>query len=239
MHDPGLYGAFPDITIPGYYGLEGGQTSSGGVIKWFLQNGFAYSCKKQAEEEGCSVLDILNREAEEIPIGSEGLVMLEYLQGNRTPWVDSDVRGMLYGLSLKHTPAHIYRAILEATCYGTALILSTYEKYIDLEEICLSGGLTKSDLYLQILADVTGLTLRIPRQTEASCFGAAILGTVAAGIYQDIHTASGIMVDYLHTIRPDMENHRKYQFYLKKYEEAYLLMKDWMHEVSAHAHDQK
>ena len=58
-------------------------------------------------------------------------------------------------------------------------------------------------------------------------------------IYQDIHTASGIMVDYLHTIRPDMENHRKYQFYLKKYEEAYLLMKDWMHEVSAHAHDQK
>ena len=58
-------------------------------------------------------------------------------------------------------------------------------------------------------------------------------------IGQDIHTASGIMVDYLHTIRPDMENHRKYQFYLKKYEEAYLLMKDWMHEVSAHAHDQK
>ncbi len=239
VHDPGLYGAFPDITIPGYYGLEGGQTSSGGVIKWFLENGFADSCQKQAREEGCSVLDLLNRMAEQIPVGSEGLIMLEYLQGNRTPWVDSDVRGMLYGLSLKHTPAHIYRAILEATCYGTALILNTYEKYIDLEEICLSGGLTKSDLYLQILADVTGLTLRIPRQTEASCFGAAILGTVAAGIYQDIHTASGIMVDYLHTIRPDMENHRKYQFYLKKYEEAYLLMKDWMHEVSAHAHDQK
>ena len=79
-----------------------------------------------------------------------------------------------------------------------------------------------------------GLTLRIPRQTEASCLGAAILGTVAAGIYEDIHTAAQTMVEYLHTIRPDMQNHRKYQFYLKKYQEAYLLMKDWMHEVSAY-----
>lgn len=235
VHDPGLYGAFPDITIPGYYGLEGGQTSSGGVIKWFLGNGFADSYKKQAEEEGCSVLDLLNRLAEDIPIGSEGLIMLEYLQGNRTPWVDSDVRGLLYGLSLKHTPAHIYRAILEATCYGTALILKAYEKHIDLKEICLSGGLTKSDLYLRILADITGLTLRIPAETEASCFGAAILGAVAGGAYEDIHTASETMVKYLHTIEPDMDNHRKYQFYLKKYEEAYLLMKDWMHEVSAYA----
>ena len=86
------------------------------------------------------MLDILNREAEEIPIGSEGLVMLEYLQGNRTPWVDSDVRGLLYGLSLKHTPAHVYRAILEATCYGTALILNVFKKYVGIEEICLSGG---------------------------------------------------------------------------------------------------
>ena len=235
VHDPGLYGAFPDITIPGYYGLEGGQTASGGVIKWFLKNGFADSCKQQAEAEGCSVLDILNREAEGIPIGSEGLIMLEYLQGNRTPWVDSDVRGLLYGLSLKHTPAHIYRAILEATCYGTALILNVYKKYVDLQEICLSGGLTKSSLYLRILADVTGLTLHIPRETEASCLGAAIVGAVAGGAYADLHAASNSMVQYQDTISPDAENHRNYQFYLKKYEEAYLLMKDWMHEVTAYA----
>lgn len=235
VHDPGLYGAFPDITIPGYYGLEGGQTSSGGVIKWFLEKGFADSYKKQAEAEGCSVLDLLNREAEKLPIGSEGLLMLEYLQGNRTPWVDSDVRGLLYGLSLGHTPAHIYRAILEATCYGTALILNVYKKYVDLEEICLSGGLTRSNLYLRILADVTGLTLHIPRETEASCFGAAILGAVAGGAYGDIHTASQSMVQYQSTISPDAENHRRYQFYLKKYEEAYVLMKDWMHEVSSYS----
>ena len=181
------------------------------------------------------MLDILNREAEGIPIGSEGLVMLEYLQGNRTPWVDSDVRGLLYGLSLKHTPAHIYRAILEATCYGTALILNVFKKYVGIEEICLSGGLTKSSLYLRILADVTGLTLHIPRETEASCFGAAILGAVAGGAYEDIHAASQSMVQYQYTISPDAENHRRYQFFLKKYEEAYVLMKDWMHEVSSYA----
>lgn len=118
------------------------------------------------------MLDILNREAERLPIGSEGLLMLEYLQGNRTPWVDSDVRGMLYGLSLGHTPAHIYRAIL---------------------------------------------------------------GAVAGGAYEDIHTASQSMVQYRSTISPDAENHRRYQFYLKKYEEAYVLMKDWMHEVSSYS----
>lgn len=81
VHDPGLYGAFPDITIPGYYGLEGGQTSSGGVIKWFLENGFADSCKEQAREEGCSVLDLLNRMAEQIPAG----LHCEGIPGRFTP----------------------------------------------------------------------------------------------------------------------------------------------------------
>lgn len=89
------------------------------------------------------------------------------------------------------------------------------KKYVDLQEICLSGGLTRSNLYLRILADVTGLTLHIPRETEASCFGAAILGAVAGGAYGDIHTASQSMVQYQSTISPDAENHRRYQFYLK------------------------
>ena len=120
-------------------------------------------------------------------------------------------------------------------CYGTALILNVYKKYVGLEEICLSGGLTKSSLYLRILADVTGLTLHIPRETEASCLGAAIVGAVAGGAYADLHAASNSMVQYQDTISPDAENHRNYQFYLQKYEEAYLLMKDWMHDVTAYA----
>ena len=86
------------------------------------------------------------------------------------------------------------------------------------------------------IADAIFFALRaLCRETEASCFGAAIPGAVAGGAYEDIHTASQSMVQYRSTISPDAENHRRYQFYLKKYEEAYVLMKDWMHEVSSYS----
>ena len=81
----------------------------------------------------------------------------------------------------------------------------------------------------------TVLHVHIPRQTEASCFGTAILGAVAGGAYESIHAAAQSMVKYQSAIRPDAGNHRKYQFYLKKYEEAYVLMKDRMHEVSSYS----
>lgn len=236
VHDRSLYGTFPDSTIPGYYGLEGGQISSGAVIKWFTNGGYCEEYRRKAQEQGRSLLDLLNEEAAKIPIGSQGLIMLEYLQGNRTPWVDSEVRGMMYGLSLDTTPARIYRAILEATCYGTALIIKAFLKYMDRpERIHIGGGLSQSDLYLHILADVTGIPICTMEHVESTSFGSAILGSVAAGVYDTIEDAVNKMVRVGRLIEPDMNNHEKYQFYVNKYEQAYLLMKDWMHEVSEHA----
>lgn len=234
--DKALLGAFPDLTVPGYYGLEGGQSASGGVIKWLMDNGFCEGYKQKACERGTDALQLLANEAEKLPVGSEGLLMLEYLQGNRTPWVDSDVRGMIYGLALKHTPAHFYRAVLEASCYGTELIIRNFQKYVEkLDRICLCGGLANSELYLHILSDVCGISLYIPEQIDSSSFGAAILGCVAGAGYENIETAVKEMVRYTRRIDPDYDNHTAYKFYVDYYEQAYLLMKDWMHSVSIHA----
>ena len=238
--DKALLGAFPDLTMMGYYGLEGGQSSSGGVIKWLMDSGFCDGYKQRAEAQGVNALQLLGEEAEKLPIGSEGLLMLEYLQGNRTPWVDCDVRGMMYGLALKHTPAHFYRAVLEASCYGTGLIIKNFRKYIDnLDRICICGGLTNSELYLHILADVCGVSLYIPEQTDSSCLGAAILGSFAGGAFKSIEEAVQTMVFYTRRIDPDEKKHEEYKFYLDHYEQAYLVMKDWMHEVSLHAAEQE
>jgi len=237
--DKSLLGAFPDLTTAGYFGLEGGQSASGGVIKWLLDSGFCDGYKQKALEQGTDTLLLLAEEAEKLPIGSEGLLMLEYLQGNRTPWVDSDIRGMMYGLSFKHTPAHIYRAMLEASCYGTMLIIRHFRKYIDnLEKICICGGLANSSLYLNILSDVCGISLYVPEQIDSSCLGAAILGCVAGGVYKSVEEAVKGMVRYVRCVEPDSKNHRAYQFYVGHYEKAYSLMKDWMHSVSLHATEQ-
>lgn len=234
--DESLLGAFPDLTVPGYYGLEGGQSSSGGVVKWLMDNGFCEGYRQKADDQGTDTLQLLAAEAEKLPVGSEGLLMLEFLQGNRTPWVDNDVRGMMYGLSLKHTPAHFYRAVLEASCYGTCLIIRNFRKHVGkLDRICLCGGLTNSELYLRILSDVCGISLYIPEEIHSSCFGAAILGCVAGDCYETIHMAVEAMVRYIRRIDPDKKNHDAYQFYVEHYEQAYLLMKDWMRSVSLHA----
>lgn len=103
----------------------------------------------------------------------------------------------------------------------------------------MCGGLTNSELYLRILSDVCGLSLYIPEQIDASSLGAAILGSVAGGGHESIETAVGKMVRYVRRIDPNDEAHAAYQFYVDHYEKAYLLMKDWMREVSLHTAGQR
>lgn len=234
LHSKGMWGSYPDAIIPGKQMIEGGQTSTGSIINW-LKNQLCGNLKIQADKEGVSVYDILNREAEQIPIGAEGLVALDYFQGNRTPYVDSDVRGMLYGLSLIHTPAHIYRALVESVCYGTKAILDVFRQSGFVPSgIVISGGIVKSRFWLQAHADVCDIPLIVPRVTEAPCLGAAILGAVASGAYPDIVSAAARMTHTDHVVEPDHGRHEEYMFYYRKYQEIYALAKDWMHSVTNH-----
>ncbi len=235
VHTKGMWGSYPDCIIPGLQMVEGGQTSTGSIIEWFVKN-LCGTVRARAEAEGKSVYDILNAEAEALPIGADGLLALDFFQGNRTPHVDGDVRGMFYGLSLSHTPSHMYRAIIESICYGTEAIIEVFrEAGFEPNAMIISGGAVKSRFWMQTHADVSGLPIIVPRVTEGPCLGSAILGAVAGGVYPDINTAAEAMTSIDYVVEPNAERHEAYRFYFQKYKEFYALTKDWMHAVTRHA----
>lgn len=227
LHAPGIFGTFPSAIVEGMEVVEAGQISTGSIIKWFTTNFLNRRIEDEAQQRGVSVYQVLNEQAALIPPGSEGLVVLEHWQGNRTPWVDANSRGVIRGLTLKHTPAHIFRAIMEGVVYGTAVILNRMEQggvYID--EIITCGGATQSDLWMQIHADVTGKKITIPAEQQAVSLGSAIAATVGAGIYDDLQQAADHMVTIKKVIEPIAEHHEAYKEYVHQYEATYEHLKD-------------
>lgn len=232
VHFPGMWGSYLDVITPGRHMIEGGQISTGAIVSWFKKN-FCANIEAEAEKQGRTVYDLLNEGAEKLPIGAEGLLVLDYFQGNRTPYADPDVRGMIYGLSLKHTPYHIYRAMIEGICYGTNVIMEVFKGAgVRPKEIYAAGGAAKSRFWLQTHADVCGLPICLPRVTEAPCLGSAILGAVASGLYQDIEDAAKNMVSVDEVIEPDEAAHEQYMRYYEKYKQCYLESQGWMHDVT-------
>ncbi len=233
FHTKGLFGTYPDALIDDTYVIEGGQISTGSVLKWFKTNFISKQIEDEAASQGLSIYDYMNREAEKLPIGSEGVIVLEHWQGNRTPFVDPHSRGVIRGLSLKHTPVHIYRAIMEGVAYGTEIILRVIrENKFEVKEIIACGGTTKSKLWLQIYSDVTGLLIKTTTTPEAAALGSAALGAVAAGKYSSIIEAADKMVKLKDVVTPNMNNHSRYKFFVDQYKNTYLSLKDSMYEVN-------
>ena len=227
FHTPGIFGTFPDAVLPGYHVVEAGQISTGSVLKWFKDNFVNTAIQQEAERRGMDVFDILCEMALDIPIGSEGLIVLEHWQGNRTPWVDPTSRGVIRGLTLRHTPAHLFRAIMEAVAYGTAIILERMESQgVTIDELVACGGATQSEVWMQIHADVTGKKITIPTEQQAVSLGGAVLATVGAGIYASIREAADQMVKIDRVIEPDMDKYEEYKFYVEQYVATYEALKD-------------
>jgi ribulokinase len=234
IHGAGFFGAFTDGVVPGQYTIEGGQVSTGSVVAWF-KNRFAKAATEEAARRGGDPYDVLNEWAAEIPPGSEGLVVLDYFQGNRTPYTDPLARGVMWGLSLRHGEGHIFRAIIEGVCYGTEHIFRTMREHeFEPKEIVAAGGPTKSDLWMQMHADVSNLPISFTMVGDAPALGSAILAAVGAGIYPDVQVAAKNMVHVERTIEPDPQRHEEYRFYVDKYVETYPKMKDLMHDVVQH-----
>ncbi|MGI8540879.1 MAG: FGGY-family carbohydrate kinase [Rubrobacteraceae bacterium] len=235
VHGKGFFGSFTDGIIPGQYTVEAGQISTGSIVAWF-KNQFADGAIARAEERGVDPYDILNEMAEAVSPGSDGLLVLDYFQGNRTPYTDPLARGMVSGLSLAHTPAHVFRAIIEGVCYGTEHIFRTMRgNDFELKEIVAAGGATKSELWMQTHADVSNVPISFTRVGDAPTLGSAMLAAVGSGLYKDIREAARHMVHVERQIEPDAERHDEYAFYVDKYVEAYPKMKDVMHEMVDHA----
>jgi FGGY-family pentulose kinase len=234
IHGRGFWGAYTDAMIRGQYTIEAGQASTGSVIAWF-KNNFAGEAVAEAQRRGADPYQVLGEMARDVPIGSDGLVVLDYFQGNRAPHSDPLTRGMIWGLSLSHGPGHVFRAILEGICYGTEHIFRTlrqqgYEPTL----IAVSGGATRSDLWMQMHADVSNVPISLTSVGEGPVLGSAMLAAVGAGVYPDIQTAAANMVHTKHTIEPDPAAHAEYEFYVDKYIRTYPQMKDLMHETVRH-----
>lgn len=227
LHAPGIFGTFPGAIIHGLEVVEAGQSSTGSIIKWFVSQFVNRNIADEAERRGISIYQVLDEQAAKIDPGSEGLVVLEHWQGNRTPWVDAESRGVIRGLTLKHTPAHVFRAIMEGVVYGTQIILQKMEEGgVVVDEIIACGGATQSDLWMQIHADVTGKRIVIPEEQQAVSLGSAIAGTIAAGIYPDLRVGADAMVRIAKVITPDKRKTEIYKEYVRQYEATYECLKD-------------
>jgi FGGY-family pentulose kinase len=234
IHGHGFWGAYTDAVIPGQYTVEAGQVSTGSVVAWF-KNRFAKGASEEANRRGVDPYVVLNELARDVPIGSEGLVVVDYFQGNRTPHTDPLARGMIWGLTLAHGEGHLFRAILEGICYGTEHCLRTFRSHrYEPRVTVVSGGPTKSDLWMQIHADVANVPMSFTRVSEGPVLGSAILGAVGAGIYPDIATAAEHMVHIERTLEPDPDRHEEYKFYVDRFIETYPRMMEPMHWTARH-----
>jgi ribulose kinase len=234
LHGQGIFGAFTDALIPGQYTVEGGQVSTGSVVAWF-KNRFASIAVAEAKRRDVDPYEVLNEMAREVPLGSDGLVVLDYFQGNRTPYTDPLARGMMWGLSLSHSPGHIFRAIMEGICYGTEHVFRTMREHgFKPTETVVAGGPTKSELWMQMHADVSNVPISLTREGESAVLGSAMLAAVGAGVYPDIQTAAQNMVHIERTLEPDPERHEAYSFYVDRYIETYPQMRELMHRTVRH-----
>ncbi len=234
LHAKGIFGAYTDAVLPGQYTVEGGQVSTGSVMKWFKDN-FCGNEANLAARRGVDIYTVLTELAEQVPPGSEGLIVLDYWQGNRTPYVDPEARGIIRGLSLKHTTGHMFRAIMEGVAYGTEHILRTFRDngYV-VEEMVAAGGPTKSALWMQIHADVSNVPITLPEVPDGPALGSAILGAVAAGLFPDTQSAAAQMVHVHSRIEPNPVRHDAYRFYVDQYINTYPPLQSLIHETVRH-----
>ncbi|WP_328615906.1 ribulokinase [Amycolatopsis sp. NBC_00355] len=179
---PGMCGVVDGGIVPGLWGYEAGQSGVGDIFGWFAEH-FAHESHDQ-----------LTRLAAQQEIGEHGLLALDWHSGNRSVLVDHDLSGVVVGQTLATRAEDVYRALLEATAFGTRKIVETFtEAGIPITELIVAGGLTKNALLMQIYADVTDLPLSVVGSAQAPALGSAIHAAVAAGAYPDIRAAAGAM----------------------------------------------
>lgn len=234
LHGPGMFGGHTDAVVPGQYTLEASQGSAGSVLQWFLRTS-AIDLLEQEEDGGPSAFEVLNELSADMPPGSDGIVVTEYFQGNRSPYTDNLARGTITGLSLHHRREHIYHAIQEANCYGVEHNLRTMRALgYKPRSLTVCGGATKSKQWLQMYADVLGMDVNVTEVQDGPALGSAIIGAVAAGRYATLQEAAAAMVHDHYTLKPDMKRHEEYRFWVDCYTRVHPAMRDIQHSIAEH-----
>ncbi len=217
---PGICGSCRDSILPGLYAYEAGQSCVGDMLEWFIQNNVPTRYTEQAKAQKISTHQLLSQQAAKLHPGESGLLALDWWNGQRTPLVDSRLSGAMLGMTLRTTPAEQYRALLEATAYGTRWILEVFEQAgIKIREITACGGIARKNPFaMQLYADILQRPIRATASEQASALGAAILAAVSAGVYQTPEDAVNHMACREGTVyRPDPGTQTAYQSLYQKY----------------------
>ena len=179
----GMCGVVEGGIIPGLFGFEAGQSGVGDIFAWFVDEAVSPRYHESAAAAGVDVHTILEREAARLRPGASGLLALDWWNGNRSVLVDVDLTGLLLGATLATTAPEIYRALIEATAFGSRIIIEAFESAgVAVDEIVACGGLPeRNPLLMQIYADVAGKNFRVAASGQAPALGSAMFGAVAAG----------------------------------------------------------
>ncbi|SCG37731.1 ribulokinase [Micromonospora coxensis] len=191
---PGMCGVVDGGIIAGRHGYEAGQSGVGDILGWFVENQVPPAYVQSAEAEGVSVHEYLTALSADDPVGSHGLVALDWWSGNRSVLVDHELSGLFIGMSLTTRPEEIYRALVEATAFGARMIVETFARSgLPVREFIATGGLLKNRTLMQIYSDVLGMPLSTVVSQQGPALGSAIHAAVAAGAYPDVPTAAAAM----------------------------------------------
>ncbi len=217
--------------VPKLWLLQGGTVGGGGAIKWFKQELGAFE-ELEAKVKGSNPFKVMDEEAENIPVGSDGLIFLPYMAGERSPLWDKNAKGVFFGLGYKKTRAHMIRAVMEGCAFALQHNMKTAEDIgIGTDELVAMGGAANSRLWTQIKADITGKTIKVPTSDTATTLGAAILAGVGTGLYKSFEQAVEDTIVITRTHQPDMQAHARYKNNYEIFIELYEKLKDTMQKV--------
>jgi L-ribulokinase len=222
---PGMCGYVEDGIIPDFFGYEAGQSCVGDHFAWFVENCVPAAYQQEAERRKIDIHSLLEEKAAALKPGESGLVALDWWNGNRSVLVDVDLTGMLLGMTLLTKPEEIYRALIEATAYGTRKIIDTFnDNGVPVNEIVATGGLPDHNkLLMQIYADVTGREIKVAAAKQTPALGSAMFGAVAAGKaaggYDTIYEASQHMAHLRSEVyKPNPQARKVYDRLYAEYE---------------------
>ena len=236
---PGICGQVDGSVIPGMVGLEAGQSGFGDIYAWFkrvlewpLEQIVAKSDlldavtkEKLLAEVADAIIPELTREAEKVPVGESTLIATDWMNGRRTPDANQLLTGSISGLTLGSSAPLIFRALVEATAYGSKAIVDRFlENGIQIKEVIGIGGISlKSPFVMQTLSDVLGMPIKVAKTEQACAFGAAMFAAVVAGVYEKVEQAQKAMGQgFAFEYHPNEKNHALYMDLYKKYQQVAL-----------------
>lgn len=231
---PGICGQVDGSVIPGLIGLEAGQSAFGDIYAWFkrvvawpVENILAKSAlidettkQKLIDETMDQIIPALSEEAMKIPVTESTVLATDWMNGRRTPNANQMLKGTITGLTLASSAPLIFRALVEATAYGSKAIVDRFrENGVEINEVIGIGGIAlKSPFVMQVMADVLGMPIKVAKSDQACAFGASMFAAVAAGVYSKIEDAQHAMgMGFASEYQPDMKNHELYLELYKQY----------------------